>query len=138
MWLSPLRRAQSSTKFATDCQDPAIKTIRGVDVQGSAFWHDLGSSGRSSQVDPRRRIPRHGVLAQGRVSRQLSSNVTLPAMNKGPMKREVVGMAYCNIVDVSWVYTDSPPPPPAPPPPTPPPPLPDCRQAQSKCRARRG
>eukprot|EP00959_Pyramimonas_sp_CCMP1952_P255257 5331483-Pyramimonas_sp.AAC.1 len=29
----------------------------------------------------------------------------------GPMKRELGGMVYSNIVDASWVYTGPPPPP---------------------------
>eukprot|EP00959_Pyramimonas_sp_CCMP1952_P341086 7145204-Pyramimonas_sp.AAC.1 len=59
-----------------------------------AFWHNSGSSRRSSQVDTRRQNPEKYVLARFRILKLLSSNEAVPSeMNRcmGPMKKELGG-----------------------------------------------
>eukprot|EP00959_Pyramimonas_sp_CCMP1952_P238234 4978378-Pyramimonas_sp.AAC.1 len=70
-----------------------------------AFWHDSGPLRRSSQVDVWRLSPKNNVLACFRVFRRLSSNEADPSVDMKlvwPVKRELGGRVYANIVDDSW------------------------------------
>eukprot|EP00959_Pyramimonas_sp_CCMP1952_P321238 6722388-Pyramimonas_sp.AAC.1 len=53
-----------------------VTLVRGVEIPGTAFWHDSGSSTRSSQVDPWRWSPETHV----RVFKRLSSNEAVPSV----------------------------------------------------------
>eukprot|EP00959_Pyramimonas_sp_CCMP1952_P287263 6007472-Pyramimonas_sp.AAC.1 len=59
-----------------------VTLMRGVEVQGVAFWHDSGSSRRSSHVDPWRWSPENNVLACFGVFTRLSSNGAVPSVKK--------------------------------------------------------
>eukprot|EP00959_Pyramimonas_sp_CCMP1952_P171731 3588573-Pyramimonas_sp.AAC.1 len=73
-----------------------------------AFWCDSGSARRNKQVDPWHSNPEHHVLSCARVVKQLSSNEAKRQFLRGneplqwPMKRELGGRVYANIVDDSW------------------------------------
>eukprot|EP00959_Pyramimonas_sp_CCMP1952_P305631 6395467-Pyramimonas_sp.AAC.1 len=65
------------------------------------FWHDSGSSRRSSQA-----------LQTVVFQRGSSPNGNEPL--SGPLKKGLGGRIYFKIFDDSWVYTGPPPPPPRP------------------------
>eukprot|EP00959_Pyramimonas_sp_CCMP1952_P057177 1193543-Pyramimonas_sp.AAC.1 len=74
MWLSPQRRAHSSSEFER------VSRVRMISAPEISFWKDSGlcgcntSSGRSSQVDTWRGIPENNDLACFKVFKRLSSN----------------------------------------------------------------
>eukprot|EP00959_Pyramimonas_sp_CCMP1952_P448904 9399832-Pyramimonas_sp.AAC.1 len=60
--------------------------IRGVEVLGTAFWHDSGSSRRNSHVDPWRWSLENHVLACFRVFKRLSSNGAVLSVEMNPCR----------------------------------------------------
>eukprot|EP00959_Pyramimonas_sp_CCMP1952_P343859 7202582-Pyramimonas_sp.AAC.1 len=91
------------------------------------LWSDSGLSGRNSYVEPRCRSPMNGVPSSAIQDRQdatvrLIRGIVLwhaSGSLNAPIKRELGGTVYSNIVDQSRLCTG--PPPPSPPPPLPPP-----------------
>eukprot|EP00959_Pyramimonas_sp_CCMP1952_P045980 960446-Pyramimonas_sp.AAC.1 len=77
------------------CQGATVTLTRGAEVPGMVFAHDLGSPRRNRQADSCRWSPE----------------------NYGPLKRELGGRAYSNILDEPRAYTDPIPSPILPPPP---------------------
>eukprot|EP00959_Pyramimonas_sp_CCMP1952_P246843 5159311-Pyramimonas_sp.AAC.1 len=57
-----------------------VRMIRGVEVSGTAFWHDSGTSRRSSQVYPWRWNAENNVLACFGVFKRMSSNEAGPSV----------------------------------------------------------